>query len=55
MASNEKLYEEYGFKAASKGKFVEWQQKTSSLLEGDPKLKRVEAAERAYYQLVGSK
>lgn len=55
MASNEKLYEEYGFKAASKGKFYEWQQKTSSLLEEDPKLNRVEAAEKAYYQLVGSK
>lgn len=55
MSSNESLYEEYGFKAHKQGKFIEWQQKTSSLLEQDPKLKRIEAAEEAYYKVVGSK
>jgi hypothetical protein len=55
MASNEKLYEEYGFKAAEKGVFIEWREKTSSILEQDPKMPRIEAAEKAYFELVGSK
>lgn len=55
MASNEKLYEYYGFKAAEKGVFTEWREKTSSLLEQDPKQNRADVAEKAYYQVVGSK
>jgi len=55
MASNEKLYEEYGFKAAEKGVFQEWREKTSSLLEKDSNLKPIDAAEQAYYKVIGSK
>jgi len=55
MASNEKLYEEYGFKAAAKGVFEEWRAKTSSILEENPEMNRLEAAEKAYYKVIGSK
>ena len=55
MATDEKLYEEFGFKAAEKGVFIEWREKTSSILEQDPKMPRIEAAEKAYYQVIGSK
>ena len=55
MASNEKLYEEYGFKAAKKGVFQEWREKTSSLIEENPKMDISDAAQQAYKQVVGSK
>lgn len=37
MATSSKLYEEYGFKAEKKGIFQEWREKTSSLIEKNPK------------------
>lgn len=55
MGSNEKLVEYYGFKAADKGKFKEWQEITSSLRSENPKLDRSEAAAQAYQQVMGSK
>lgn len=55
MASNEKLYEYYGFKAAEKGVFEEWRAKTSSIIEEDPKTNRADAAQKAYNQVIGSK
>ena len=55
MASNEKLYEEYGFKADAQGFFPQWRILTSSILDNNPKIKPLEAAEKAYFELVGSK
>ena len=41
MATSSKLYEEYGFKAEKKGIFQEWREKTSSLIEKNPKMDAV--------------
>lgn len=54
MSSNEKLVEYYGFKAADKGKFKEWQEISSSLSEEMPKADRVTLAEKAYKMVIGS-
>lgn len=55
MATSAKLFEEYGFKAARKGVFQEWREKTSSLIEQNPKMDVRDAAQQAYKQVVGSK
>jgi hypothetical protein len=55
MEHNYKLYEEYGYKSHSLGLFEEWRQKTSSIIENNPKMNRGEAAQIAYNTLVGSK
>ena len=52
--TNEQLVEYYGFKAADKGKFIEWQLMSSSLYEQNPKVDRATVAERAYQMVVGS-
>jgi len=52
--TNEELYEYYGWKAAQKGFFIEWRNKTASLMEDDDKLGRWDAGQQAYKQLVGS-
>ena len=52
--TSEKLVEYYGFKAAGKGKFREWQEISSSLREEMPKADRATLAERAYKMVVGS-
>ena len=52
--TSEKLVEYYGFKAADKGKFREWQEISSSLYEANPKADRATLAERAYKMVVGS-
>lgn len=53
--SDENELEYYGFKAAGLGKFEQWQEFTSSLIEQYPKSPRGELAERAYEMVVGSK
>lgn len=55
MEHSYKLYEEYGYKSHSIGKFNEWMEITSSLIEKNPKINRDDAAEMAYLKLVGSK
>lgn len=55
MDHNYKLYEEYGYKSHELGLFKEWTKLTSSLRENNPKIPAGEAAERAYFELVGSK
>lgn len=52
--TNEKLYEYYGWKAAQKGFFIEWRNKTASLMETDDTLNRWDAGQQAYKQLAGS-
>jgi len=52
--TNEQLVEYYGFKAADKGKFKEWQEISSSLYQENPKADRATLAERAYKMVVGS-
>jgi hypothetical protein len=52
--TNEELVEYYGFKAADKGKFKEWQNISSSLRESEPEADRATLAERAYKMVVGS-
>lgn len=54
MSTNEKIYEEFGFKAAEAGRFDEWREKTSSILDQEPGLRMVDAAELAYFQVIGS-
>jgi hypothetical protein len=54
MSSNEELYEYYGWKAAERGLFKEWQAKTSSILESNPEMNRWDAGQKAYGQLIGS-
>lgn len=54
MEHNYKLYEEYGYKSHSLGLFEEWRQKTSSIIENNPKINKGDAAEIAFFQLVGS-
>jgi hypothetical protein len=51
MPSNSELFETYGYKAHEKGWFNEWQHKTSSILEKNPKLDPSDAAAEAYYTL----
>lgn len=48
------VFEYYGFKAADKGLFKEWQQATSSLRQENKDLGMEEAAIKAYNQVVGS-
>tara|TARA_R110000772_G_scaffold123162_1_gene229389 strand:+ start:153 stop:332 length:180 start_codon:yes stop_codon:yes gene_type:complete len=55
MEHDYKLYEEAGQEAHSLGKFQEWQQITSSIIESNPSIDKGKAAEQAYLQLVGSK
>lgn len=52
--TNEQLVEYYGFKAADKGKFKEWQVMSSSLYQENPKADRSTLAELAYKMVVGS-
>jgi len=52
--TSEKLVEYYGYKAADKGKFREWQAISSSLREQMPKEDRATLAEKAYKMVVGS-
>jgi hypothetical protein len=52
--SDEKVIEYYGFKADDAGKFSEWQQISSSLVEQFPKSNKGELAEKAYKMVVGS-
>jgi hypothetical protein len=54
MPSNSELLEEYGYKSHDLGLFEEWRVETSSILSKNPKIPPYEAAEMAYYQLVGS-
>lgn len=54
MATSEKIYEEFGYKAAAAGVFNEWREKTSSILDQEPGLRMVDAAEQAYFQVIGS-
>ncbi len=52
--SEENVIEYYGFKAYDAGKFNEWQQISSSLVEQFPKSSKGELAEKAYKMVVGS-
>lgn len=47
----EKLYESYGFKAHADGFFQQWRMETSSLVEKEPQVDRVEAARKTYERL----
>lgn len=53
--SDSELYEEYGYKAHDKGLFLKWRNLTSSIVNTNPEIKLVDAAEKAYFELVGSK
>ena len=49
--TSEELYESYGFKAYADGFFQQWRMETSSLVEKDNQLPRVEAARKTYERL----
>ena len=52
--TNSQLVEYYGFKAADKGKFREWQAISSSLREEMPKADGATLAGQAYKLVIGS-
>lgn len=55
MEHDYKLYEEIGYEAHNLGKFSEWRQATSSIIENNPNMDKGKAAHLAYLQVVGSK
>jgi|TARA_R110000796_G_scaffold104296_1_gene214106 hypothetical protein len=55
MEHDFKLYEEYGYKSHSLGLFEEWRNITSSIISNNPKINKGDAAEMAFFQLIGSK
>ena len=54
MSGNIDIIEEYGFKAHSAGKFQEWRDVSSSIMEENPKFDTGEAAIKAYNKVMGS-
>jgi|TARA_R110002074_G_C12053326_1_gene620046 hypothetical protein len=52
--TNADLIEEYGFKAHSAGKFKEWREVSSSMMEANPKMDPSNAAMDAYNKVMGS-
>ena len=54
MEHDYKLYEQSGYQANNLGKFEEWRQITSSIIETNPDMDKGKAAYLAYLQIVGS-